>query len=76
MLDLRYRTMAGRCRSGGDLSGNVHAVNWSNGKALCGKAPQGKSAGWGEWDKEAPTCACCLKKMEAIILPLPQDQQP
>ena len=63
---IKFRTLSGRCRSGSDLSGNIHAVDWEKYKALCGKQPGRKSAGWGEWDKEAPTCPKCIKKMEAL----------
>ena len=65
---LKYRTLSGRCRSGGDLSGNIHAVDWQTGKALCGKTPTGKSAGWGEWDKPAPTCPKCANKIARAAL--------
>ena len=63
LTNYRITHLAGRARSGADRTGHVtHAVvNW---RALCGKEPGKRSAGWSEYDDKEITCVKCKKMLE------------
>ena len=63
--NIRVTHLAGRCRSGNDQTGYISHV-LVTGKALCGKAPGKKSAGWSEYNDTAPTCNKCTTKLETL----------
>lgn len=68
--DYRITHLAGAARSGADKTGYItHVV--INGRALCGKVPGRRSAGWSEYDDQAVTCPICARKLAAI----PQEGQ-
>lgn len=63
------RSLSGRCRSGSDLTGTVVHLTidgaYGLGRALCGKQPGRRSAGWSSWEHAAPTCRKCIEKAAA-----------
>ena len=61
----RITHLAGRCRTGGDKTGQItHAV--SGGVAICGRKPKGKSAGWSEWATHELTCIKCKDRVKRM----------
>jgi hypothetical protein len=72
----RVSYLSSRARNGGDTKGVItHFVNgWT---ALCGREPQGSSAGWSEWgvtglplsvaDHPSVSCPHCAKIMAALL---------
>ena len=69
------RSLAGRCANGAerDHGTRFHALPITGqrikGRALCGAAPSGRSAGWSEWGHGEPvTCPRCIQKIETIRL--------
>lgn len=62
--------LAGSCRSGSDNTGTrAHALKTPVGiwdKALCGREPSGRSAGWSAYPSETVTCPACLKRLERL----------
>jgi hypothetical protein len=71
-IELRAWYMLGRCANGAERDKGVliHAVPVPGWKALCGKQPGRRSAGWASHpDQEHPlndvNCPRCAKKMEA-----------
>ena len=63
----RITHLAGRARSGGDSVGKVtHLVESFYWKALCGKEPGRRSAGWSEYNDNELTCPRCITKLQKM----------
>lgn len=64
---MQGRVLTGRCANGNerDRGAIIHAVEgW---KALCGREPGRRSAGWSEWERHelsAVNCPRCRKKLD------------
>lgn len=68
---LEPRYLIGRAASGAQLGGGTlyHATDsgaYGIGKALCGKQPGRRSAGWSCYPGKSVTCPRCLKKLELL----------
>jgi len=63
--DYRFTHLAGRCRSGADQTGHVVHVLVS-GRALCGREPGARSAGWSTYNDQEITCPKCNKQFEHL----------
>jgi hypothetical protein len=66
--------MMGRCSNGAERdSGSLyHAIPKSSWKALCGKAPGKRSAGWADRENDkSVNCPSCLRKLRKAYDYLP-----